>query len=113
MKIEVLVVPGCSPQRLAEERLRQALGCAGLSGESFTTRVIGDQAEAERSGFTGSPTILFDDRDPFAVPGPLARLLAVGGVPGLPHSAWPGRSFRGRPASAALRAAADDTDSGT
>ncbi|KOU36500.1 hypothetical protein ADK54_33240 [Streptomyces sp. WM6378] len=27
------------------------------------------KAEAERSGFTGSPTILADGRDPFAEPG--------------------------------------------
>ncbi|MFE7234929.1 DsbA family protein [Streptomyces sp. NPDC002405] len=69
MEIEVLVVPGCPHQRLAEEQLREALDGAGLSGETFTTRVITDQADAERSGFTGSPTILIDGRDPFAEPG--------------------------------------------
>ncbi|MFF9142074.1 DsbA family protein [Streptomyces albogriseolus] len=69
MDIEVLVVPDCPHRQLAEERLRQALDAAGLSTIGFTTRVIGDQAEAERSGFTGSPTILIDGRDPFAEPG--------------------------------------------
>ncbi|MBV7697546.1 hypothetical protein [Streptomyces sp. TRM70350] len=69
MELEVLVVPGCPHQRLAENRLRQALQGAGLVGAGFTTRVIADQAEAERSGFTGSPTILIDGRDPFAEPG--------------------------------------------
>ncbi len=69
MEIEVFVVPGCPNQRLAEEQLREALDGAGLPGETFTTRVITDQAEAERSGFTGSPTILIDGRDPFAEPG--------------------------------------------
>ncbi|UXY25213.1 DsbA family protein [Streptomyces sp. HUAS TT20] len=69
MQIEVLVVPDCPHQQLAEERLRQALDAVGLAASSFTTRVVGDQAEAERSGFTGSPTILIDGRDPFAEPG--------------------------------------------
>ncbi|MEV5011641.1 hypothetical protein AB0K74_18275 [Streptomyces sp. NPDC056159] len=69
MEIEVFVVPGCPNQQLAEEQLREALDGAGLSGETFTTRVITDQAEAERSGFTGSPTILINGRDPFAEPG--------------------------------------------
>lgn len=69
MEIEVLVVPDCPNQQLAEARLRQALDDAGLAGTGFTTRMIGDQAEAARSGFTGSPTILIDGRDPFAEPG--------------------------------------------
>lgn len=63
------MVPGCPNRHLAEVRLRQALDDAGLAGTGFTTRVIGDQAEAEQSGFTGSPTILTDGRDPFAEPG--------------------------------------------
>lgn len=62
------MVSGCPHQQLAEERLRQALDGAGLPGETFTTRVIADQAEAERSGFTGSPTILIAGRDPFTEP---------------------------------------------
>lgn len=69
MEIEVLVVPDCPNQQLVEERLRQALDGAGLAGTPFTTRVITDQAEAERSGFPGSPTILVDGRDLFAEPG--------------------------------------------
>ncbi|MGQ4368939.1 hypothetical protein [Streptomyces violaceoruber] len=68
MDIEVLVVPDCPHQRLVEERLRQALDSAELSGTVFTTRVIADRGEAERSGFAGSPTILIDGRDPFAEP---------------------------------------------
>lgn len=31
--------------------------------------MVADQAEAERSAFNGSPTILIDGRDPFAEPG--------------------------------------------
>ncbi|MBK3567077.1 hypothetical protein [Streptomyces sp. MBT62] len=69
MEIEVLVVADYPNQRLAEDRLRQALDDAGLTVISFTSRVIGDLADAERSGFTGSPTILINGRDPFAEPG--------------------------------------------
>lgn len=91
MEIEVLVVPDCPNQQLAEERLRQALDDADLSATGFTTRVVADQAEAERSGFTGSPTILIDGRDPFAEPGATPSLSCriyrtphgLAGAPGL------------------------------
>ena len=63
------MVPDCPHRQLAEQRLRQALAGAGLPATGFSTRVIADEAEAERSGFTGSPTILVDGRDPFAEPG--------------------------------------------
>ncbi|MFE4801545.1 hypothetical protein ACFRFL_42955 [Streptomyces sp. NPDC056708] len=53
----------------AEERLRQALDDAQLSTTDFITRVVADQAEAERSAFTGSPTMLIGGLDPFAEPG--------------------------------------------
>ncbi|WP_211264357.1 DsbA family protein [Streptosporangium amethystogenes] len=69
VEIEVLVVPDCPNRHLAAERLRQALGKAGLHTTGFTTRVIADQADAKRTGFTGSPTILIDGHDPFAEPG--------------------------------------------
>ncbi|RLU90570.1 hypothetical protein CTZ27_21575 [Streptomyces griseocarneus] len=74
MEIEVLVVPDCPHRQLAEHRVRQALDAAGLSATGYTTRVIAEQAEAERSGFTGSPTILIDGRDPFAQPGAVPSL---------------------------------------
>jgi len=34
-----------------------------------TRRVVASQAEAERLGMTGSPTLLADGADPFARPG--------------------------------------------
>jgi hypothetical protein len=91
MEIEVLVVPDCPNQQLAEERLRQTLAAIGLLGLSFTTKVITDQDEAERSGFTGSPTILVDGRDPFAesapTPSPSCRIYRTpagpAGAPGI------------------------------
>ncbi|MFJ9033556.1 DsbA family protein [Streptomyces sp. NPDC102274] len=69
MNIELLVVPDCPNAEPATERLRQALADLGLHDVTVTTRVIADQAEAERTGFTGSPTILIDGHDPFARPG--------------------------------------------
>ncbi|WP_411126881.1 DsbA family protein [Streptomyces sp. x-19] len=89
MEIEVLVVAGCPHRQLAEERLRQALDAAGLTDTGFTTRVVGDQAAAERAGFTGSPTILIDGRDPFARPGAAPSLACrlyrtPGGLAGAP-----------------------------
>ncbi|MEE6265210.1 hypothetical protein V2E29_06030 [Streptomyces diastatochromogenes] len=89
MEIEVLVVAGCPHRQLAEERLRQALDAAGLTDTGFTTRVVGDQAAAEPSGFTGSPTILIDGRDPFARPGAAPTLACrlyrtPGGLAGAP-----------------------------
>ncbi|MFI1421082.1 hypothetical protein ACH4VX_24530 [Streptomyces sp. NPDC020731] len=46
----------------------------GLHDTAFTTRTIADQAEAERLGFTGSPTILVDGQDPFTEPDHAAGL---------------------------------------
>ncbi|UXY25154.1 hypothetical protein [Streptomyces sp. HUAS TT20] len=90
MEIEVLVVPGCPNQQLVEERLRQVLDGVGLSSTVFTTRVIADQAEAERSGFTGSPAILIDGRDLFAEPGAASSVACrmyrtPGGLAGVPE----------------------------
>lgn len=68
MDVEMLVVPDCPNAKTAAERLRRALDDVGLCDTVVTTRVITDQAEAERSGFTGSPTILLDGCDPFADP---------------------------------------------
>ncbi|MFD7168994.1 thioredoxin domain-containing protein [Streptomyces violascens] len=69
MEIEVWVVPDCPNERPMAERLHRALDDIGLSGTAVTVRVIAGRAEAERVGFTGSPTILIDGRDPFAEPG--------------------------------------------
>ncbi|MGC0420901.1 DsbA family protein [Embleya sp. AB8] len=69
MEIEILVVPDCPHERPTAERLRAALDELGLGATAFATRVVADPAEAERIGFSGSPTVLIDGRDPFAEPG--------------------------------------------
>lgn len=67
--VQLLVVTDCPNEGPAAAVLRQALDDTGLSTVQFTIRVVSDQAEAERIGFTGSPTVLIDGRDPFAEPG--------------------------------------------
>ncbi|WP_406433655.1 hypothetical protein OHA59_43485 [Streptomyces sp. NBC_01589] len=69
MEIVVLAVPDCPNETLAADRLRQALDEEGRREVGFTVRVIAEQAEAERIGFTGSPTIWIGGRDPFAEAG--------------------------------------------
>ncbi|MFJ6016146.1 hypothetical protein [Streptomyces sp. NPDC092952] len=93
MNIEILVVPDCPNEAPAAERLRRALDDVGLGGTAFTVRTVTDLAEAERAGFTGSPTFLVDGRDPFAEPGRPAALACrvyatEDGLSGLPG---PGR----------------------
>jgi hypothetical protein len=63
MTLEILQVPGCPGADLL------AAGLAELSHPGITRRVVTSQADAERLGLTGSPTLLVDGADPFARPG--------------------------------------------
>ena len=91
MDIELLVVPDCPNEPVAAALLRRALDDVGLPGAGFSVRTITRADEAERTGFTGSPTILIDGRDPFAEPGRPPGLACrvyrtpdgLAGVPGL------------------------------
>ena len=65
MMLEILQVPGCPGADLLAARPAGLL--AGRPG--VTRRVVASQAEAERLGMTGSPTLLADGADPFAGPG--------------------------------------------
>ena len=67
MELTVLAVPGCPSAPVLEQRLAQAL--AGQPAVTVERRVIADADEAARWGMHGSPTLLVDGRDPFAVPG--------------------------------------------
>jgi hypothetical protein len=64
MEIVLQYFDGCPGWRLAEERLRVALTAAGTDA-TVTQVEIATLAEAERVGFTGSPTLLIDGRDRF------------------------------------------------
>ena len=65
MTLEILQVPGCPGADLLAARLDGLL--AGRY--AITRRVVVSQADAERLGMTGSPTLLADGADPFARPG--------------------------------------------
>ncbi|WP_438297203.1 organomercurial lyase [Streptomyces sp. HUAS TT7] len=71
MRITVLTVPDCPNAPVIEERI--ALAAADLSAEVALVEVT-DQEQAVRLGMTGSPTVLIDGVDPFAVPGAPASL---------------------------------------
>ncbi|MFF0637564.1 hypothetical protein ACFYTS_34290 [Nocardia sp. NPDC004151] len=66
MKLEILQVPDCPNVAVLEDRIHQALD--GTTVE-ITHRVVTDQEQAAAGGMTGSPTLLIDGSDPFAVPG--------------------------------------------
>ncbi|MFF0205662.1 hypothetical protein [Streptomyces sp. NPDC005017] len=66
MRITVLTVPGCPHTALVRERLADAL--AGRTARVELVEVD-DEREAARLGMSGSPTVLIDGVDPFAVPG--------------------------------------------
>lgn len=66
MRITVLTVPGCPNATVVKERIAAAL--AGRAAAVDLVEVT-DLDQAARWGMTGSPTVLLDGVDPFAVPG--------------------------------------------
>lgn len=67
----VLSVPGCPGVPLLEQRLAEAL--AGRPAVRVW-RVIASADEAARCGMRGSPTLLVNGHDPFAIPGTVPAL---------------------------------------
>jgi len=67
--LEIVHVPDCPGADLLAARLDELL--AGRPGSRVIRRVVTGQADAERLGMTGSPTLLADGADPFARPGQL------------------------------------------
>jgi Alkylmercury lyase len=65
--IEVLTVPDCPHRAVAMARLRVALAATGTEGAVVSERVIANEAQAVAVGMNGSPTILLDGVDLFAV----------------------------------------------
>lgn len=66
--IELLVVPDCPHEAPALVAIEAALGVAGVDADVITT-VIETEDQARERGFTGSPTVLVNGRDPFFDPG--------------------------------------------
>ena len=67
MKLQILHVPDCPTVAVLIARLAEVL--AGRADVEVKQRLVGDEDEAARLGMTGSPTLLVDGTDPFAVPG--------------------------------------------
>jgi hypothetical protein len=72
MRVEMLTVPDCPNGPVLKERL--ALVLAGRTDVELAKHVVDDQAEAERRGMHGSPTLLVDGQDPFADPDTAASM---------------------------------------
>jgi hypothetical protein len=66
MQITLRYFEGCPNWRIAEERLRAALADTGAADAMITLERVETHEQARRLGFRGSPTVLIDDRDPFA-----------------------------------------------
>jgi hypothetical protein len=67
MDLIVLAVPDCPNVALLEERLASVLH--GRRNVTLSRQVITDAGQAARWGMHGSPTVLVNGADPFAVPG--------------------------------------------
>ena len=63
-RLQLLYFPECPHWRVADERLREVARPLGMSIEY---RLVTTTEEADRVSFRGSPTILIDGVDPFAV----------------------------------------------
>ncbi|MFD6353453.1 organomercurial lyase [Nocardia tengchongensis] len=108
MRLEILQVPDCPNVTVLENRIRQAIAGEPIAVD-IEHHVVTDQEQAVAAGMTGSPTLLIDGRDPFAV---------AGSVPSLSCRLYPSADgLDGAPSVPALRAAlglaATDDPAGT
>ena len=65
MKIELLYFEGCPSYHVAEDWLREVIAEANVT-EPIEMIEIKTEADAQHWKFLGSPTIRFDEVDPFA-----------------------------------------------
>ena len=72
MELILLTVPDCPNAAVFEARLEAAL--AGHPGAVVRRREVADEREAAQAGMCGSPTLLINGADPFAVPGQVPGL---------------------------------------
>ena len=101
MDLTVLAVPDCPNALVLQQRLAGLV--ARRPGVMVTRQEITDLAEAVRWGMHGSPTLLVDGLDPFAVPGT---------VPAVACRLYKGENGRveGAPAVSALRQVLEQAD---
>ncbi|WP_314241770.1 hypothetical protein [Streptomyces sp. DSM 40907] len=66
LRITILTVPDCPNVPVVRDRLTAALDGRAAGIELVE---VSEEADAARWGMTGSPTVLLDGIDPFAVPG--------------------------------------------
>jgi hypothetical protein len=71
VRVELLYFDDCPNWRIADGRLRSVASKRGLE---VKRRRVATPEEAERAGFRGSPTILIDGQDPFAIEGEASGL---------------------------------------
>ena len=72
MELTLLTVPACPNAAVFEERLAGVL--ADFPDAVVRRREVSDEREAAEAGMHGSPTLLIDAVDPFAVPGQVPSL---------------------------------------
>jgi hypothetical protein len=72
MELTLLTVPGCPNAAVFKERLAAAL--AGRPVVVVRCREVADERLAAQAGMCGSPTLLINGVDPFAVPGQVPGL---------------------------------------
>ena len=66
MRVELLYFEACPHWAEADARLVQALTSLGRHDIKVERRQVETATQAEEFGFTGSPTIRVDGRDPFS-----------------------------------------------
>ncbi len=69
-RVRLLHVPGCPGAELLLRRLAEP----GFGEVQVDRAVVADETEAVAAGMTGSPTLLIDGMDPFAVPAAVPSL---------------------------------------
>jgi hypothetical protein len=67
VEVRLLYFDECPSWRLAEARLNEALATFGDEAPAVTHELVSTPEQAERAGFRGSPTILVNGCDPFAI----------------------------------------------
>lgn len=69
MRIVLQYFDGCPNWLEADSMLQEALAIAGIVDATVERQRVETLAAAESVGFIGSPTFLFDGRDPFGIEG--------------------------------------------